>query len=342
MEAIGLLQRLANDPEPAVAIIAGTRVLEIDPGLLIPMVERLLASPDANLRSLGVEVLYRRPSEAHVHLLADRLDDPHSDVRAQARRHLEELARTDFRDRVITEGARMLATQQWRGMEQATILLTLLDHKPAAPRLVELLPFNRPEVGITAAWGLRRMAVPETLPGVVKYVQVGLSRPVVPGHVPDPRDIASLMMDHQLSQLNQLLGKQKYGPADEVLRKFIPRRADNSWPESRAAAIWALGLIHEGTTQEALASAAERRLNDIATTPPEDPQVRRMSAITLARLRAKQALPSLHKICPKFEPSEDPVITACGWAIEQLTGEAMPPPQPILKMQRDWFLAPHK
>ena len=49
----------------------------------------------------------------------------------------------------------MLATPRWRALEQATILLAVLDHKPAAPRLVDLLRFERPEVFVAAAWGLR-------------------------------------------------------------------------------------------------------------------------------------------------------------------------------------------
>ena len=60
--------------------------------------------------------------------------------------------------------------KQWRGLEQATILLTLLDHKAAAKRMVQLLPTDRPEVAVTAAWGLRNLADPDTLQPVVDYV----------------------------------------------------------------------------------------------------------------------------------------------------------------------------
>ena len=51
------------------------------------------------------------------------------------------------------------------------ILLAQLDHKPAAARFVELLQFDRPEVFVAAAWGLRKLDVPETLPGVASYVK---------------------------------------------------------------------------------------------------------------------------------------------------------------------------
>src|SRR4029077_8544013 len=122
-------------------------LLEIDPKLAVPMLESLLSSPDATLRSFAVEILLRQPTQERIRLLAGRLDDPHPEVRAKACRSLRELAaKKEFRERVITEATRVLAMRQWRGLEQATILLTWLDYKPAAGRLVELLRFDRPEV----------------------------------------------------------------------------------------------------------------------------------------------------------------------------------------------------
>ncbi len=342
-EAIRLLQRLTRDSEPAVTALAVAPLVEVDPKLVVPALEHLLASPDAKIRSFGVEVLLRQPTEKRIHLLGDRLDDLHPDVRVKARLSLHELAaKKEFRNQVIAEAERMLATRQWRGLEQATILLTQLDHKPAAGRLVELMIFDRAEVYVTAAWGLRRLAVPQTLPRVLSYVEAKLRRPpksrgggTLPTVVVDPE-----MIDHQLSQLNQFLGQQRYAPADAVLRQFIPRRMG---PEARAAAIWALGLIHEGKTVADLASALEERLNDIGPPPPpEDFRVRWMSAITLGRLKAKDALHSLQKYCPVQEPAQDRVHNACGWAVEQITAEAMRPPKTIAKTQHDWFLVPHK
>ena len=42
------------------------------------------------------------------------------------------------------------------------------------------------------------------------------------------------------------------------------------------------------------------------------------------------------------QPSFDPVNNACGWAIEQLTGEVMAAPKTIERVQRDWFLTPYR
>jgi HEAT repeat protein len=340
-DAIRLLQRLADDQEPAVAAIAIARLVEINPDLILSAVERLLANRDAAVRSWAVEALFQRPTDKHLRLLADALDDVHMDVRRKARRSLEQLGtKKEWRDPVIDVAVRMLASRKWRGLEQATILLTLLDHKPSAQRFVELLNFDRGEVAVTAAWGLRKLDVPESLPGVLKYVEKAQKRPVEARRGPDLRDVIGVMMDHQLSQLNQFLGRQKYAAADDVLRRYVPRRADNSWPECRAAAIWALGRIHEGKPDAGLAGLFEQRLNDTRTLPQENEQVRFMAAIGLGRLKAADALPSLRGNRPDSEPSLNFVSNACGWAIEQITGEAMPPPKAIRKPRRDWFLMP--
>jgi HEAT repeat protein len=342
--AVRLLRRLSEDPEPAVAALVVGRLIEIDPKLVVPATERLLASPDAQLRSLALDVLLKQPTEKHIRLLADGLNDPHPEVRMKSRHHLLALAgRQDFCKPVIDQATRILAGRQWQGQEQATILLTLLDHKAAAERLVDLLKESRPEVYITAAWGLRRLAVPESLPGVLKYVE---SRQRSLRAAAANPDSSAVLIDHQLSQLNQFLGQAKYQPAATVLTDFIPRMGrPMSTPgglECRAAAIWALGLIHEGKGDAGLTGLLLERLNDIGSMPPEDTRVRRMCAITLGRLGAKEALDNLRQYCPDFETTQDPVNNACGWAIERLTGQTMPAPKTIRKFQRDWFLVPDK
>jgi HEAT repeat protein len=333
--AVRLLQALAGDNEPAVVGLAAGRLVQIDPGFAVPLVDRFVASDDAKVRALGVEVLFRQPNEHHVHLLMDRLDDPHSGVRVQARKALHDLAgRKEFRDQVIAEGTRVLAGEDWRGQEQATILLTQLDHKAIGRRLLELLHSTRPEVLVTAAWGLRKLAVRETLPEVVKYIEGELkssNRTSLPGSI----------MHHQLSQLNQFLGQEKFSPADALLRRFIPKRTDALvGPESRAAAICALGWIHEGKPDSALVTVLLERINDIRSIPPEAEQVRWMCAIAFGRMKAQSALDDLRTFSGR-EMSENPVVNACGWAIQQLTGEPLPPPRTIRKVRRDWFFVPN-
>src|SRR5207247_3704627 len=116
-----------------------------------PNCEPVLASPDAKVRSQGVETLFREATIERLRLLADKLDDSHPDVRAKARHALQDLAsKSQFKDEVIRQGTRILAGKNWRGLEQASILLVRLNHKPAAGRIAELVKFERPEVFVAA------------------------------------------------------------------------------------------------------------------------------------------------------------------------------------------------
>jgi HEAT repeat protein len=344
-QAIRLLRRLADDPEPAVVAPAVARLLALDPELLVPMVERLVANSDANVRSVGVEVLFREPSEKHLHLLAERLDDVHPDVRRKARTSLKELAaKPEWRATVLADGMRQLATQRWRALEQATILLAQLDHKPAAERLVELLSFDRAEVFITAAWGLRQLAVAETLPAIVSHVAAELKRVK---HAENQFTPFFFQRDHQLSQLNQLLGRMKCEAGETTLRQYIPRiegpKRPVLWPESRAAAIWALGMIREGRAPVTLALDVEARLTDTNRLPPEDDRVRLMATIALGRLKAQDALPTLRVYRGNpADPPSDIIQCAVAWSIHEITGEAMLAPKVTRRVERDWFLFPRE
>src|SRR5207302_1415174 len=77
--------------------------------------------------------------------------------------------------------------------------------------LLELLASGRSEVMVAAAWGLRRLAVPDTLPRVLDFFQSP--------HWDRPAEAT----DQQLSQLAQFLGQGRYRPADAGLRRLLAR-----------------------------------------------------------------------------------------------------------------------
>src|SRR5262249_32151659 len=151
--------------EPSVAVVALTRLFEIDPHLVLPLAEGAMRNPDARVRQCGADACSRLPDAQRVAALARMLDDPHPAVRRAIRESLYGLGRRDELDGPIRSAAmEMLGGERWRGLEQAALLLAALDHKPAAGRLIELLAFDRAEVSVSAAWGLKKLAIPETLP----------------------------------------------------------------------------------------------------------------------------------------------------------------------------------
>lgn len=346
-EAIRLLQGLARDSDPTVAAVALARLNEIDTKLIIPVLEPVLGSPDANVREFGVETLFRNPSERHITLLGDRLNDPHPDVRIKARVAVRELSmRPEFHGLVIREGVRILGGNDWRGQEQAAILLAQLDHKPVTKRLLELLHVQRGETIVAAAWALRKLDVPDTLPAVLEFVSSEHHRLLNAAKAGEhPRSRAR---DLQLSQLIQFIGQTRYKPAEPALREMIPRLIAGlplrppQTPleaETRAAVMWALGLMHEGKPEPTLVDALEARIVDLPSPAgAEDDRVRRMAAISLGRMKATKAIPTLKRFYSE-KLTLDQVNNACGWALEQITGDPLPKTGIIEKMDRQWFLS---
>ena len=91
-EAETLLLRLAADAEPAVAVLAGGRLAEINRDRLKPLLDRLTASSDSGLRQLGARVLAELRTPEAVAQLGPLLDDPHREVRVFVRESLVRLA----------------------------------------------------------------------------------------------------------------------------------------------------------------------------------------------------------------------------------------------------------
>jgi HEAT repeat protein len=283
-----LLAELGIDREPAVAVMALTRLIEIDPHLALPLAESSMQSADAKVRQRGADACVLAPDPQRVAQLVRLLDDPHPTVRSSVRDSLFELAqRPELSEPVWQAATGMLAGDRWRGLEQAALLLAALDYKPAAGRLVELLEFSRPEVAIAAAWGLKKLAVPETLPAMLDKAsrQTEIRRKISP-------DLAGL--DEQTAHLFEAFGQTKHTPAEPLLRVYIPKDFKMG-ALSRSSAIWSLGLLHAGVADEKLASQLAERAFDPAPIPAELEPVRTASLIAIGRMKAVSQLETLKK-----------------------------------------------
>jgi hypothetical protein len=101
-------------------------------------------------------------------------------------------------------------------------------------------------------------------------------------------------------------------------------------------------MIYEGKQPAGVVQILEARLNDTMQLPVEDDRIRRMAAISLGRMKAQSALPSMEKNSFDRQPPTDSVQTACQWAIEKLTGEPPVAPKVIQRIDRNWFLVPNE
>jgi HEAT repeat protein len=212
-----------------------------------------------------------------------------------------------------------------------------LDDKATAGKLVKLLEYNRPEVFVVAAWALRKLAVADTLPDQLRAIE---RRWQVWGkRGPNPiRDA----LDAQLAQLCESMGQAKYAAAAPVLAKFIPKIVLKIFgAKSRIAAIWALGIIDEKQPPANIVAQMVERLEDDQTLDPEDLGVRQSCAISLGRMRAKEAIDGLRVNYP-MRLSTSAFVCACAWAMERITGQK----QEIAPVERiyylGWFLEPNR
>ncbi len=324
------LLQLAQDPEPSVAVAALASLNAHDPELVVPLAEQAMRNDDANVRQQGVFAFAERPSPQRVAALARLLDDPHPGVRGTVRESLFRLTRKAELDSPIRDAATtVLKGDGWRGQEQAALLLAALNHKPVAVRLVELLESPRDEVLVTAAWGLRQLAVPETLPAVLDKATRQTTR---------KQALLHPAVDVQVALLCETLGLMKYAPSEGLLRRYIPKDYEMG-DLSRGAAIWGLGRIHADKPDEQLAKLLFERLSDPGTMPPETERVRIMSVIAMGLMKSKSQVEPLRKgFAADVFPTRK--YMAVRWAMQALTGEKLPEPKPIILTQYGWFLEP--
>jgi len=331
-DAQKILLGLAVDSEPAAAAAALKRLNAIDHNLVLPLAEKAMQNPDQHVRQQGINAYVALPTPPRVTFVARLLDDPHPEIRANVREDLFRLAaQPELSDPIRTTAMEVLAAESWRGQEQAALLLAALDHKPAAPRLVQLLEAPRGEVMVASAWGLRKLAVPETLPAILDKATRQTQFRLTGG-------VFSNYLDLQVAHLLETFGVMKYAPAEPLLRQYIPKDFKYGF-ESRAAAIWSLGLLHEGVPDEELAQLLTGRLTDPSTSPPEQDPVRTTSAISIGRMKAvSQVEPMKRYLGPKVIPLRSSL--AMQWAIRELTGEQLPDPEPLITSRGNFFLEP--
>ena len=320
-----LLLALAQDSRPAIAAIALQRLLETDPQSIHSIDRELLKNADANVRRLTAQSLVENPSAEAVQQLADLFNDRHPGVRNYARESLEVLAKQDsLRETVLEQAQRIIAGDDWWGLEQAARLFGTIDHEPAAERLVELLEHERTEVFVTAGWALRELAVAATLPAMHEFL---ISR---------NGDNITIADNVCFTYLFEAFGQAKYLAAAPILRSFV-ESGHGRQPLSRSAAIWALGYIFENDPPEDLVEQFGGRLAAAAAYPPKEvAEVGIAAAVSLGRMNALEPVESAAAI----HGQGDLIYEACQWAIAEITGNEQPITPPIRLAPRDPFLRP--
>jgi HEAT repeat protein len=352
--AVKLLQALAVDTEPAVAAEALRALYQGAPDSVLPVAEQALPSRAAEVRRVGIQTYLQLVTVERLRTLAGHLNDPHPDLRAVVREGLYTHSQDPQFESVVREAAiAVLASDDWRGQEQACLLLAALDRKEVAPRLVELLYSDRDEVMIASAWALRTLAVPETAPAMVARLR----------ELSEPISNEDWGVSHQIAHLSEAIAVLKYRPALDVLRIYIPKNLQYH-EIARSGAIYAIGVLFEDAAKAApaepapggggLDKAAELadaalasqladqlmgRVREATGMPPEFPEVRRTSAIAIGRMGYQSHIPGFKEMLGS-EVSTDPVELAMRWSIHRMTGELLPIAEAKPQEATGWFLEP--
>lgn len=343
-ESVSLNQTLALDPEPAVCGMALRTLFESDPQLVLPVTEASLISADANVRKVAIETYLKLPTVERLETLSAHLSDPHPDLRGMVRDgFFTHSHNPTFESGIRASTIRALGGHDWRGQEQAALLLAALDRKEVAPRLVELLESDRDEVMIATAWALRMLAVPETAPAITDKVRRQSERETYSLHGPT----------HQVAHLCEALGQLRYTPAIPVLRIYVPKTQKYN-ERSRSGAIWGLSRMFEDAAAppsptplpesdrrlaEELAAQFMGRVRESSGMPPEWPMVRRVSALAIGRMRAASQIPGLKEMIGT-EVDSEPIDLAMRWSVLRISGENLPIALPASAERTGWFMEP--
>jgi HEAT repeat protein len=253
----------------------------------------------------------------------------------------------------------MLTSNKVRGIEQAALVLGTLDHKPAAPRLVELLEHPKSRVFITAAWALRKVAVPETAAAILAKIERETTASIAlqaqfdeyaAKQIQLPDYSRMPLIYDQLAHLIEALGVLNYRAALPTFKRYFPKPplvgVTDPPPVStlrqyalRAAIVDALGRMYADDAPEDLVAYFVDRLSDENPSHPESTQMRVNAAVALARMDAKEHIETIDRF---FLPDRGytQLTDACAWALVKLAGREPYHAQPVMVRQFGWFLEP--
>ena len=361
--AVAQLIAFAVDPEPSVIAIALTRLLEIDSLLIKPIGNGLLLNEDAKVRRLAAEGVFAQKTPEALAALGPLLNDLNPSLRIYVRRRMIEQEKLTSLSRAVRDvGMKLLKHQQWRdlagsdlaqriksewrGLEQAALLLGTVDHKPAVDDLMDLLVYPRREPRTAVAVALRRLSIEGTFKPLLVHAEKVTEWALHPDQPLEDPNINNGMkdswdVDEQIAQILQLFGTVLYRSADALMRNHIPKRKPSPGPknQSRAASIWALGHFYQDNLDQALADQLRERMTDLNPNNPEYWEVRRMSAIAIGRMKAEECMPSLEAHY-EMELRDRHMAGAMRWSIHRITGEWLPEHGPFYPPQSDYFLVP--
>lgn len=271
----------------------------------------LLLHTDNNLRLQAIEVLNRFDDVESLKLQAKAISDHNLKIRNKVRDNLAEKARIAELKPVVDEVIDLqLDSNSAQSITQSILLGSMLRERERCPKLVKLLDHTNSDVSITAAWALQVLVdSPELLELIFQKTELITERLKKQDEV-TPTEIL------KQAYLFEALGRNRYRPALESLKSYVPKKDHKMGDVARASAIWAIGKILEGSQDSSLSKQLVQRSLDQTGDDPEDPLVQFASTVALGWLKAPESNDDLRKVTAK---PQTPLAMAKDWALKQIS-----------------------
>jgi len=328
---------LCSDPSAGVASAVWQMIFRHKPDLLQDSLESGRKYPDAFVRITAARTMRLFPTPERLTWLHAQLSDVHIEVRNVARQMLLNVSRehADLKPQIVQEAADGLKSDpsDWQGLEQRLILLGQLKATEFGPLCLPLLANPRDEVSVSAAWLLHLYPDPALYEAIREQIVVD-NTAVTSGNV------GMTTLHFRLRYFFQYAGLVRMNEVDEIMQQQF-NKANRMSPLARAAALWAVGLLHEKSADAALAAKYVGRIQDRNSIPPELEEVRRMSVMGLGLLRASE---SADVVLDAFrvDPPLSLIPGQAYWVLP-LLGQPQPPAMPpIDQFTGGWKITPAK
>jgi hypothetical protein len=326
---------LCTDPSTGVASAVWQMIFRHKPELLQDSLETGRQYPDAFVRMTAARTMRLFPNPERLTWLHSQLSDVHIEVRNVARQMLLNVSREheELKLQIVQEAADGLKSdpKDWQGLEQRLILLGQMKATEFGPLCLPLLAHPRDEVSVSAAWLLHLYPDPALYETIREQI--------VADHTAVTSGNAGMTTVHfRLRYFFQYAGIVRMKEVDEIMQQQFNKLNPMS-PLARAAALWAVGLLHEKSADAELASKYVGRIQDRNSIPPEIEEVRRMSVMGLGLIRASD---SADVVVDAFR-IDSPLSLICGQArwVLPLLGQPQPPAMPpIEQFTGGWKITP--
>ena len=182
---------------------------------------------------------------------------------------------------------------------------------------------------IGSAWGLRKIADPESIPAIVDKIR---------RQTEVRKTNQSAEIDLQVAHLFEACARMLAKEAEPEMLVYVPKNLMNG-ERSRCCAIWALGWLYAGKPDRSIGRQLIERVNDNSMPPVENLLVKRICIVSLGRMKAVDYAAEFRQKLGK-KPSNDTYSLTLQWALTQMTGEEFPDVPPELAGIGGWFLDP--